>query len=1006
MSSLAVVGDDELRLREFASTSPQPVAVALGRVARARNLPEQLDAAIKAGEVLTRYLAVLALASWAARDPDETIEVSLKEFSGPLSFGNYLRVVQTVARAGARHPLSPYLDPAFKKSKKGADSRGATALVAVLELRNAEGHDLRHIDPAKAEIIKRRSDPVGTLRTAVEFFQGVLQLPLVVIEDQRIQGTAITATCLFLSGEVPPFPEVVHVSAAADAVGVPYLAAPGGLLDLSPGLIWDLVEFHEAYGLFFIDRIDEGLVRYKAIADGSLVDFGPDLLDLVRTRLGGSRHGIEEISHATGSAMSRWWRETHRAPAPEPAAASAQQTEGERSPNTEPLAPDEETAATQESAVPAVQPIGRSESDHPALPSEAPDPAEKADSSVDEPAATEPAPHVPDPADIKDQRLTQQHLVQWFALEDRDITSVAGMLEIPPLWIRKAARAYGLELLLQASAPLGLMADGDLVDRYEAGLDIARIAVELRVSQPVAIGALLRGGAVLTAADSARVGGRQPRVSRTYLRRAYLEEGRTLESIGQEVGLTRERVRQLRNRFGIPKRVEVAEDPGERVSEALLRQLYVVQGLTLPEIATRTGIRRDQVAELAARYELARPRVYERHGLTKELLHELYVEQRKSALTIADELGVPVQAVWTALKKHDIPVRSRADAVGRGLNAILTPDYLQSRLNEGAGPDLIAADHGTTVTTVRKYMAAAGLAPQDVPDPEFDDTLSIDRITEGFLDSTLTLAEFCASEHVPEHEVRLRLQLAGLEMPRRRNTQLDLLPNRVSLREAEASGPPEGFSLDAAELRALYEVQGLSTAQVAAEADATSSEVLAALVAAGIDVRLGMSDVLSEPYLRQRYEVGRAPSPEIARDAGTTSATVIKHLRRYGIEVRGRGGAETRNPGLDQLTESFLRQAYIADGRSTTSIAKELGVEPGQVSTALYRFKIPVRDKAAARVARNPGLAKLTEDYLRTEYCEKGQSARTIASELGVSYSAVRNALIRYGLVSTPRDTD
>ena len=85
-------------------------------------------------------------------------------------------------------------------------------------------------------------------------------------------------------------------------------------------------------------------------------------------------------------------------------------------------------------------------------------------------------------------------------------------------------------------------------------------------------------------------------------------------------------------------------------------------------------------------------------------------------------------------------------------------------------------------------------------------------------------------------------------------------------------------------------------------------------------------------------------------------------------------------PGLDRLTEPFLRQAYVAEGRSTTSISGELGVEAGQVLTALYRYKIPVRDKAAARVARKPALAELTEDYLRAEFVEMGRTQSSIVA--------------------------
>src|SRR4051812_46141514 len=51
---------------------PQPLALACGRVLRARSPQEKLDAILKCAEMLARYLAAVAVSSFAAR-ADEAV---------------------------------------------------------------------------------------------------------------------------------------------------------------------------------------------------------------------------------------------------------------------------------------------------------------------------------------------------------------------------------------------------------------------------------------------------------------------------------------------------------------------------------------------------------------------------------------------------------------------------------------------------------------------------------------------------------------------------------------------------------------------------------------------------------------------------------------------------------------------------------------------------------------------------------------------------------------------
>ncbi len=81
---------------------PTPVAIACGRVLRARTPAERVNACLKAAEVLTRYLAAVTLASFASRDEDA--EANLSKLSGNLSFGHFLTTLQEITAARKQHP--------------------------------------------------------------------------------------------------------------------------------------------------------------------------------------------------------------------------------------------------------------------------------------------------------------------------------------------------------------------------------------------------------------------------------------------------------------------------------------------------------------------------------------------------------------------------------------------------------------------------------------------------------------------------------------------------------------------------------------------------------------------------------------------------------------------------------------------------------------------------------------------------------------------------------------
>jgi hypothetical protein len=94
---------------------PQPVAIACGRVLRARSDSERLDACLRAGEVLARYITAVALSSFGAREGGDSLNVSILD--GNLAFGHFLSTTQQVANVEVPHPAEPYLAAGFKPKK-------------------------------------------------------------------------------------------------------------------------------------------------------------------------------------------------------------------------------------------------------------------------------------------------------------------------------------------------------------------------------------------------------------------------------------------------------------------------------------------------------------------------------------------------------------------------------------------------------------------------------------------------------------------------------------------------------------------------------------------------------------------------------------------------------------------------------------------------------------------------------------------------------------------------
>lgn len=310
------IAADQWPLRRGSLTYPTPVAIACGRVLRARTAAERVNACLKAAEVLTRYLAAVAVASFASRDA--AADAKLSEVSGNLAFGHFLTTVQEVARTEVNHPAAPLLAQGFKATKRNKETvRGKTdgALVSLLGLRNDLGHELRNLDEAKAAAIEAASAPAALLVEALDGVEALLLKPLFVVEDQQWTREALVVRRLLLMGESSdPAPQSIKVGHETGGVGetrTPYLAINKTCIQLPPWLLWGIDHGRQNFALLFLDAVEGARARYCTL-DGSEQHQGDGIVESIRQLFKGVRRAADTVVLIDGRNLASEWSDTRR----------------------------------------------------------------------------------------------------------------------------------------------------------------------------------------------------------------------------------------------------------------------------------------------------------------------------------------------------------------------------------------------------------------------------------------------------------------------------------------------------------------------------------------------------------------------------------------------------------------------------------------------------------------------------------------------------------------------
>lgn len=292
-----------------AALYPQPVAFACGRIAHAWTEQDRLDAVLRAGETLTRYLVALALGSVRARNEvGASLPKELQQFTGNLSFGQFLTVVQAIGKDPLSHPLQADLARAIspRPGKPNTDE----AIQALLKLRNERGHDLLSISPALAAAIFEESHPDDRLEMALASCEPLLTYPLFLVEKIEVRQKRLVARRLLLMGDsADPRPEEIELSEPLAHDNAPYIGIKDGVIHLSPYVLWDIVPKRSTSGMYFIDKLDLDRARlgYKTANGDEREPTDPAVCDAWRAGMAGEVEPTEPIRLSqTESFLGDW----------------------------------------------------------------------------------------------------------------------------------------------------------------------------------------------------------------------------------------------------------------------------------------------------------------------------------------------------------------------------------------------------------------------------------------------------------------------------------------------------------------------------------------------------------------------------------------------------------------------------------------------------------------------------------------------------------------------------
>lgn len=260
--------------------------------------------------------------------------------------------------------------------------------------------------------------------------------------------------------------------------------------------------------------------------------------------------------------------------------------------------------------------------------------------------------------------VADQQLRRLYLDERRPLTEIADRAGLSVAGVRSRLARLGIQ---RRQRPAPRLRDDSIDvekarDLYvEEGMSLRAIADVLGTTPDKLQVRLTRAGVTLR--EPGRWGPRVTPLDRHWLVDAYLTRRLAIDEMAAEAGCSAAHIRNELRRHGVHRRrAPTAREGWMELTPDVLHQLYVVEELTLREIAERAGGSDGRVLKALRRAGIARrPRGAGRgrdlKPLTPDVLHQLYVVESLSAAAIAERVGGSPERVRNALIRAGIARR-------------------------------------------------------------------------------------------------------------------------------------------------------------------------------------------------------------------------------------------------------------------------------------------------------------------------------------------------------------
>jgi transposase-like protein len=258
--------------------------------------------------------------------------------------------------------------------------------------------------------------------------------------------------------------------------------------------------------------------------------------------------------------------------------------------------------------------------------------------------------------------LTAEALSAAFAAGD-SLSSIARHAGVDRHLVRRTMRAHHIvNPRVRPRRPPELDDTRWLQRRYvDEHTSVAELATELGAAAVTVTKALTRVGIARRPTSRQRVAAIEP----DWLKQQYVTRRRRVADIATELGVVPTTIYNTLKRFHIDV-IPRQPHPVAGIDRIWLRQQYVTRRRTIADIANELGVARSTVTRAAFRYRFTprKPRRGE-HALSDPgWLRRRHVDDRATAVDIANELGIPASFVRSALRHHHITRNRRRHASG------------------------------------------------------------------------------------------------------------------------------------------------------------------------------------------------------------------------------------------------------------------------------------------------------------------------------------------------------